>query len=518
MDSDRIARNIQKMQAQGATEADIAAYVKQEKAGAATKVPEQSYGAGLVDSITQGMTLGWGDEISALEAAALGRTPDGKWFDYSKPWGERYDRALNVERGQQKKFGEENPIASTTAEIGGAVLPAIASGGAGLAGLGASGATKAALAGVEGAVGGAVYGAGEADGDMGKRVEGAKWGALLGAPAGVAGQTAVNAIQKRMLAKALKKAAPTPEGMKNTAKALYKQLDNAGIVYTSDGFQNMLGGLESKLDDFGLHKKLQPKAAAVVKELAAFGGKKGDKAVRLKDLHKAYKMASGVVREGTSNSDRAAAGIIMDSIDQFIQNGGGNVVGRGDSKAAHAALRKANELWKRSRKSAMIEDAIDHAAFAAGTAGSGGNKENALRQAIKRIYTNQKLRRMFTKEEQAMIRSVAVGGGPVHQILRLTGKLSPEGNGLMAALTAGAGYFEPNLLLAGAAGFGAKRSSEAITRGNVDKLAALVRSGGKMTKLPAVKARNMSRAQALSRGLSRKLGGVAGALATDEAP
>ena len=66
---------------------------------------EQSYVAGLVDSATN--LFGAGPHITAAEAAILGKTPDGDWFDYSESASERYNDALEAEsRKLQKRIAE----------------------------------------------------------------------------------------------------------------------------------------------------------------------------------------------------------------------------------------------------------------------------------------------------------------------------------------------------------------------------------------------------------------------------
>ena len=146
----------------------------------------QSKTAGAVDAFTQGASFGFGDELTALEAGILGKTPDGKWFDYSKSFGERYDDALEAERGQQEQFREDNPALSIAAEIAGGVTTAggLAKQGATLVGK-AAGRDIGARVGAgmaEGAAYGTAYGAGNAD--EGSRLEGAIDGAKIGAAFG----------------------------------------------------------------------------------------------------------------------------------------------------------------------------------------------------------------------------------------------------------------------------------------------------------------------------------------------
>ncbi|WP_420415295.1 hypothetical protein [Roseibium sp.] len=183
------------------------ALVNAHKAGdtaAATKLAkaiktEQTIGVqtkpeGVVDSFTQGVTFGLGDELTALEAGVLGKTPGGGWFDYSKSFGERYDDALAAERGQQEQFREENPGTAFAAELAGGVAT-----GAGLASKGATligrtagqGLKKRVAAGMgEGAAYGGAYGFGSGEGGLENRIDSAAIGGVTGALLGGAVPTA----------------------------------------------------------------------------------------------------------------------------------------------------------------------------------------------------------------------------------------------------------------------------------------------------------------------------------------
>lgn len=156
--------------------------------GSASKQePEgQSKLSGAADAFTQGVTFGFGDNLTAVEAGLLGRTPEGDWFDYSGTFGERYDDALKAERGQQKQFRESNPVTATAAELAGGLTTGmgLAKGGATLIGrtAGKPLMTRAGAGMAEGAAYGSAYGAGNAN--DGSIAEGAKDGALLGATLG----------------------------------------------------------------------------------------------------------------------------------------------------------------------------------------------------------------------------------------------------------------------------------------------------------------------------------------------
>lgn len=141
---------------------------------------------GYVDSVVrqvaQGATFGGMDEASA----AL-RTGAGLWGDYGQ--------TLEAERARDRTFAQDNPIASTVANIGGGFLgPGLAIRGA-QAGAGImsrllrSAPVRGAVA---GAVGGGATGFGDGEGDLASRAQGALEGGAVGAGAGAALGTGLN--------------------------------------------------------------------------------------------------------------------------------------------------------------------------------------------------------------------------------------------------------------------------------------------------------------------------------------
>ncbi len=156
--------------------------------------PKQGMVSGAIDAATTGATLGFGDELTALEAGLLGRTPDGNWFDYSQSFGQRYEDALQAERTQQAQFREDNPLVGTVAEITGAIASPVNKVAAPLM----AAPTLAGRLGRATAVGagtGAVAGAGGAEGNENILQE-AGQGAVLGGAFGGVGTGAIEAGSK----------------------------------------------------------------------------------------------------------------------------------------------------------------------------------------------------------------------------------------------------------------------------------------------------------------------------------
>jgi hypothetical protein len=147
--------------------------------------PKMEYGFGR--AALQGLSMGFSDEIEAKAREARGEG--------------RYEDILAGLRQAKQQFGEQYPIGSTLAEMGGA-LPTMLLGGAGFAGLAARAPSIAARfsplttgltgAAVTGGATGAITGAGEAE--PGQRMAGAARGGATGTVLGPTGQVATKAI------------------------------------------------------------------------------------------------------------------------------------------------------------------------------------------------------------------------------------------------------------------------------------------------------------------------------------
>lgn len=139
---------------------------------------------GWAQAVGQGATLGFSDEITAGAGALYDRVTGA-----SSDMGKAYDQRLEAERAELGRFKEEHPIASTALELGGAVAPALLTGGMAAApSLGSAMVRGAAM----GAGAGAAYGFGTGEGAA-DRAENALAGIPLGAVAGAAAPVAVNA-------------------------------------------------------------------------------------------------------------------------------------------------------------------------------------------------------------------------------------------------------------------------------------------------------------------------------------
>lgn len=418
------------------------------------KEGDQSWLSGVVDSFTNGITMGFSDELTAAESAVLGRTPEGGWFDYSKPISERYSDALEAERGQNEKFREENPVSAIGAEIGGAVLTGTgaAKGGLTLMKSGGGLAKKAGLGALEGAGYGAVAGAGHSEGDLAQNAQDALIGAVAGGGVGLAlptaGQVVKNAFANKMPVR-------TIDELKAIKTAAYKAVDDSGFRFSGADVDELGAAVQNLMTSAKMNSKRHPKAASMVDDIAALSGKEQS----LTELDQLRQVVSRDVARATDQSEARLGSILISGIDDFIEKKGASEAIT-TARAANTTLKKAEALQK----------AVRTAELRAASTGSGGNADNAIRQNVRRILEKAEDGKVsFTADEKKLLERIVVGTAK-QNALRLAGKLSPSGNGLMAALNLGVTVMNPFFAVPGAIGLVSKALADKATTTNVAAL------------------------------------------------
>jgi len=442
------------------------------------------------ESLTFGVV---GDEASAAAAAAI-------------PGGRDYNERLAFERQQEALLEQTNPGAALAADIGGAVvgaaLPIGAIGtlgrGAGLMSrIGASAATGAGM----GATAGFMEGEGASD-----RTSQAGVGAALGAGVGAVAPAIGAGVQKfadsRAANRAIREAArgaPTTEQQKAIARALYGQVDDAGVQIKPEVFSRMRQGLEADLVENGLDNlpgagSLTPKASRVMEIGRQMEGRMAQEptaALPFSSLDQlrqhAGTAASDLSFMGRPTQDARLGTKVIEGLDDFVGKLGPDDIAAGDVAALKTALPKAREAWSKSIKSGMIDDAIEQE----GNYLSGG--ASAIRNRIASILRNPKLSRKFNEAEIAAMRRVVQG--PMHQqILNYMG----SGLGMMGQIGLGAVGGPVGAAIGIGAAAGSRKLSEHTTRKAAELARALV-ANGQLSKFPVASDANRRIAEQLLR-------------------
>ena len=283
--------------------------------------------------------------------------------------------------------------------------------------------------------------------------------------------------------------APSKSDLRGAAEQAYSDADAAGVVIKPDALNTMAHGLRRELGNAGFHEKGQPGTAIALDEItkAIEGGN-----ITLKGVDSVRKVVKGLAQVG-NRTDAKLIGKVVKHLDKMLTNLDPSQVVMGNAREGVDALVRARENWSRLSKAEIIDAALEKAARQAQKAGSGGNVENAIRQQIDSILNTPSKFRGFTGAEIAAMRKVVKGSGNLHEMTRLVGKLSPQGNGLMAGLfgIGGLATMNPAVLIPAAAGLAAKPISTAITRGNANALSELVRRGPQRPTQPATPKRSL---------------------------
>ena len=229
------------------------------------------------------------------------------------------------------------------------------------------------------------------------------------------------------------KAKPIIESLRAAKNEAYKAVDEAGEVFEAPEMGALRDRVKSDLDAGNYVSGVDKQTDAVVTLLDRKAGEKMTLGQLDKLRQEFYKRLSAAPNEvGIRDA--------IDAIDEMI-------AGKADASDLMTAARLSNARYK---KAELLDLAFQKAKDQTAATGSGGNILNKMRQAVVSIIDNPKNAKWFNGDEIAAMRSF-VEGSKGQNAMRLFGKLSPNGNGLMMALNLGAAGGTGGLSLIGTA-------------------------------------------------------------------
>jgi len=278
----------------------------------------------------------------------------------------------------------------------------------------------------------------------------------------------VQSINKRFKQK------PTVEMARANKNALYADAKKAGVDVDIDmaSLNNNITDSITKNDLFigytpGVHTHID----SALKILSSRSKNKLNIAqldALRSDLKKIYKSGKGL---GEFNYD-PRIDFIIDKVDEAMDTMPQNLIGT-PAGEKYKVARNANRQY---RKMELFDDLIKKAELETAATGSGGNIVNKYRQALKNILVNKNKSAQFDSEELSVMERF-VKGDMTENTLRLIGKLSPTGNGLMAALNIGAVATNPALVAIPIAGAVSKVASDKMALNSVQAVKDMLYSG-----------------------------------------
>jgi hypothetical protein len=282
---------------------------------------------------------------------------------------------------------------------------------------------------------------------------------------------------------------PTVDELWQRAKTHGESARNSGVTLTQDAQDRFYQTLDNSLADSNASPVRHPRAFDVVEEA------QGRPATGLMDVDDT-RYAIG--RDVAGHKDEAGIGMALkEATEEYLNNltardaTGGDVVGAVESltrkrQLAHAA-HKANEIIGKEYRGHTR----------AGSAGTGGNQVNAVRQNIRSILDNEVAptrpgrRHGYSPEEVSKMEEIVMGS-PTRNFQRMLGRYSPTAGMLPGAMSgtgvgvaaAGTGISPWMALAAAPAGVGyiAKGMAERGTKRDIAALLETVLNEGAAPK------------------------------------
>lgn len=326
---------------------------------------------------------------------------------------------------------------------------------------------------------GAVSGAGAA---TGAEVAPDRFKPLGAAVGGIAAPLAagalVGAVQSgREAIAAGKTEIPTIVDLNTAKKAAYAKVDNSGMTIAQPAVQSLYEGAKGALEKMGLNENtignLAPKTSTALDSLERAAT--GDQS--LQDMEVQRRIA-GIAAGSIDKTDRAAARIIQDHIDNFIGGLKPEQLSGPVDQDAIDALPQARDLAKRSFKAQTIQDLIDKAGNNASGFGQSG-LENSIRVQFRKLMNNTRGMARFSPDEQDSIRRVATGGNAfsANNLLRDVGKLSPQGALPLLGEVGLVASTGPGALAVPAAGLAGRAAATSMTKAAAQRALNMALSG-----------------------------------------
>lgn len=283
----------------------------------------------------------------------------------------------------------------------------------------------------------------------------------------------------------LNKRTPSIDDMRSGATQTYENLRQAGIAFDPNSSMRMLNNAQMKLTSQKFKPRVTPQTHGMVRDMSReiqsgnfdFG-----------DLV-AYRQRFKDIARDAQGPEKGAAAAMVKEIDNYRASlTPADLVNQGiDPQMANAALKKADDAYRRSSIAQDLQDMMTRAEMTAGTNYTMAGVHTALKREIKN-YANKS--KFLKPEERKAMQEFAKSGDYAETLKQLSrfkstvtsgaGTVAPTG---LAAALSGADPTVTGLAAAGGAaglyGIGAAASSaaEREARRRIQSLELMIRSG-----------------------------------------
>jgi hypothetical protein len=273
-------------------------------------------------------------------------------------------------------------------------------------------------------------------------------------------QMAMGSLAESRALREMRAKAPTLDQVVARKNALYSALDNAGIKFDANSYNQMLGSLSGKLKTFRAARA--PMTADAVKNMMTFNGKSPS----FRDVEEMLIEAKGILRErSATNADKAAAQIMLDEVDSFFNKA--PVMSNGSINPADisSVAKEARELARRHIIAREVGEIDRKSKWY--TSGDESGVRNQFASFGKRQGKS-----LTPLEEKAAKKVVRREG--VHGLLNTAGSKLTQSI-LLGSLGFGVGI--PAAIGGGALSLGGRAASAAMTNAKADQFLKTVLAG-----------------------------------------
>lgn len=264
--------------------------------------------------------------------------------------------------------------------------------------------------------------------------------------------------------------APTREELAAKSTQLFEKAKESGVMFNAPKFANKMDGVMNSLRDEGYEAGgAYPKLDIAFKRLTDPTTPKDF--TGLTNLRKAIRSAQASI----DPEERRMATILKDKFDDYVANAPSSDILGANTKTGTALWKQARDEYSKLMKSDIFEDMFENAQLDV-TKFTQSGSENSLAQQLRQLAKNDKKMRLFTKEEQAAIRSAAKGS-TLQNMLKFYGRFAPT-SPIPAGFVGGGIALEPTIGLPLTVGALASRQGATKMRErSIQNLADIMRAG-----------------------------------------
>lgn len=277
--------------------------------------------------------------------------------------------------------------------------------------------------------------------------------------------------------------APSAVELSNITKDAYRRAKEAGVAFAPEAFSSRMSSIAADLRKEGYRPGAYPKIDSALAELTDPNAPKDF--TELTTLRKFIRNAQA----STDNTERRIASMLKDEFDDYVASAPTtDVIGSG-TKGGVSAWEQARRAYSKEMKAEIFEDMLTKAELDKTKFVQAG-PENSMAQELRKLASNPKKMRLFSKAEQEEIRKAAKGT-KTQNLLKFFGRFAPTGP-VSAIPMGGMTLYDPTIgapLALGA--MGARAGATALRQQSLERLADTMRMGGPVTEsamFPAITA------------------------------